>query len=526
MRHLSLPTALPGEALSSLLSRYAAVNDIPARRIFGLHAASCLLTARRLTTTAQEQIAAELHLDPSTWDALQFSEAQDAVVGDLRVGAATQDPLGWALTHHHTLCPRCHEARAPWFLKQQLGLAWTCSKHRIPLLAACGVCDPRPRLVGGAPLRCTHFKVRPEFMINDETMALEAQLQDYVQDVHPSKQQWLRDLRAVATFAYLDAALMARSPHLSHRVVDYASAAYNSRTRRGGRLGMRLDRPPHDPWVNAELTTAAIKHLGPTGVVDYDWLNAVAGDVRQSAIPVHRLRPFSDHLDVHVPGTKNVGDVSPGWLDLALEGSELLRSHNLTAAGIPAALIDPVHEDLWTLDWPPVLARSVLLHSQLTGDSLTGAVRTLGHHFTAVTAVKRVVGRPPSRNERVRLLDAVQRLSRVQPVDFAASRGRQRHVTSIPTSVLSQLGLRVPHSGAVSPGQVAAAWLWCVSTGSLLVSVPFVDGRALRPLAAAIRTWHREQSDTLVGLLDWNNSKQDLDEISTPSRNVRHVEAV
>src|SRR5690606_34827464 len=77
-------------------------------------------------------------------------------LGDLRTGAATQDPLGWALTYHSTRCQSCHDRGAPWMLAHQTGLAWMCPQHRIYLRALCSRCTPRGHALAGAPIGCPH----------------------------------------------------------------------------------------------------------------------------------------------------------------------------------------------------------------------------------------------------------------------------------------------------------------------------------------------------------------------------------
>lgn len=508
MRHLSRPTPFLGESLASLLGRFASANDIPAGHVFGHRAAAELLKSRTLTAADQHDLGEALGLDRRNWDQCQFAPSQISAIGDLRVGSATTDPLGWALTHHSTRCSACHERKAPWMLVHQLGLAWVCVEHEQYLRAVCGRCNPRGGLLAGAAIRCTHHDRGYGREDLSETLVLQSKVFAAVEDASDlASQRWLRDLRAASVFAYVDAALCQRSPYLSKATIRHASGMRErTRQNQGGRVGLRLDRPAHEPWLNAHVVTTASKHVArSTDRFDVDWLAAVAKDIRMSDLPTHRIKPFSDHLDIRIPGSKVAAPIASRWQALARNLAQNLRTSGFRSINIPAALIDPRHEDLWTSEWAVSLTRAALIRRCLANESLSASVRSLGHHFTHVTAVRQLLRGRPSPEDENAFRAAVAGLMQGPASDLETARFRQQHVKNVPESVLRQFRLHPPSSNRLRPGQVAAAWLWCTTTGSHLTSAPFLDGRATHPMALEIRNWHQAEATSLIALLDWND---------------------
>lgn len=513
MRVRSRPTPLPGESLPSILGRFAVANHVPARQVFGLPLAESLLRARTLSKQDRADLAETLGLDDTQWHACVYEPEADSALGDLDTGAGTWDPLGWALTHHSTRCLSCHHRGDPWMLQHQTGLAWICPRHQTYLQAVCGACTSRAASLAGAPLTCRHHSTPASVLTDDPEAVLAIQERLLLALHHPPTTLAtppLRDLRAATVFALLDAALSGRSPHLSTDAVREARARCARRDGRGGRLGLRLGRPPHEPWLNAHLTSTALRHWDArTGSFDEGWLSAVAHDVRQSAIPTRHLLPFAAQLDIEIPGSKTHMPVAHRWLRLAERLSHRLTEHGFGADAIPAALTDPGQEDLWTSEWPLSLARAALLYTSLTDSSLTDAVCGLGHHFTHVTPVKQILSVQPTTHDTRAFEAAVDTLLSDEPRDLANARRWQRNVTNVDRTVLRQHRVTPPTTARLHAGQVAAAWLWCVSTGGHLTSVPFLDGRATHPLAGRIRDWHRSHGADLIALLEWNDRLRD-----------------
>ncbi|WP_207007615.1 hypothetical protein [Nocardioides aromaticivorans] len=481
---------------------------------FGLPETRRLLQYRTLTASERQTLGDALGLDVAGWSDGHLPEQLGTAFGDPRTGAASRDPLGWALTHFSVRCPSCHDQNEPWDLHHQTGLAWTCRRHGRPLEAACGACNPRIGLLLGSPLKCLHHRTPRNVTAPDEDAQLEVSLRAMMSSPDEKNTAALRTLRALTAFVTLDLVLSPNKPGDRNEEVAQRLQALHRRVRRSGRgkVGLRLERPAHEPWVNAHLVARASRHLDrSTGLPDSDWISSVARKLDRSDFPMHRIESFTEHLGMTSFGRREVQEVDPQWLRLADESVLALRRRGITAAHIPSFLSDPPTDDLLTGHWAPGLARSVVLRQALTGEATTRIVTDLGHHFTHVTQVRRILALPPNDAQRRSFHAATTNLLDGPLTDYAQKRVNQVAVVRVSDHVLRQFRLTPPSGANVSPGQAAALWLWSAVTSSHPVTAAFLDGRTTRPVLPKIRDWQRSADPAqLLGLLSWNDAETNV----------------
>lgn len=515
MIHLpSRPVLLPGEALASALGRGARLNKPSGAQILKRPEAVELLRERTLSFGQRKSLGEALGLSIDGWEAGMWTPELGGAIGDPRTGSASRDPLGWALNQFSVRCPVCHDEGAPWDLLHQTALAWICVRHGRYLSAACGRCNPRAAFLAGSPIRCHHHAT------DDEAPASElVHLQDTLGSLFSTASKrnvtTLRTLRAASTLAYVDAAHASRSSGLTGAIQNHARTHHSRRRTTGsGKVGLRLERPPHEPWANAHLVRAASRHYDlSTGDLDISWASAVLDDLIEHRFPLHRIEPFTVELGLDLP-SRRLQEVHPSWLRLATVTAASLQERGLTGSHIPSNLIDPETEDLWTTPWPTGLARAAMLGHVLSERSLSQVVGDLGHHFTHVTAVRQLLVQPPNNQDRRAINSATAHLTgRQGSVRYAERRALQSGIVRVSDQVLRQLRLDPPRTARVSRGRAAALWLWCVTTSSHLSAAPFVDGRTSRSLGPLLRGWHRQTDPAaLLALVDWNESSLRLED--------------
>lgn len=492
------------EAPVSFLGRCARASQWPIDRVIDPQVWQRMLRSRRVDRGALERLTQLSGASPEAVLSGTLQRYHPEVVGEISPGYATAMPLGWALTQWSTRCPACQEQGEPWPVQQQTGLAFGCPHHRRYLRSACAACAPRRSMFVHGDYTCRHHP-------GPDDEALAPYLVDLQEDLfarldesrsHPENAEWLLTLRATTVLVWVDAALTSRSPYIDATLRVLARRRLLATTKTGHRRSAaRLDRPVAEPWVNARLIDAAVRHLDAAGHLDLPWAQAVAADAHQVPSLPERMACHLGYLGLW-SATAPRPEIHRDWL---LEAQRCAAQWQAAGRGVPnvPAALRTASESIST-PWAMSLARATVLVCALAEHSTTGAVLALGHHFTHVTSVRQILTRPPARTEIHELREAVTHHLQEPAVDYAARRVRAGRLQRVDAAILSHLRLGPPHTRSIDPQTAAAVWLWLARTEGHPIAVPFVDGRILRPLLDELETWARQApAENLLALLAW-----------------------
>ena len=465
----------PGEALLGFVARFAGLNHRTITEVNAILGTSRLHLHRAVDDDVRDRLADVFVLSPDSVSDMTLDRYPDDLRGNPSTGYARDSVRGWALHFPTGRCPACHQEGKPWLVGHQLGLFFACRTHRRylqPLCAACPTYHPLTPAKGG---RCRHH-IESTAPVSRRTLRAQDQAADLVRAATAGDPVALRQsaaLRAAVAIEamYLAMAATSTDPRFPKR-----------------RQGPRGGRPPASAEIRALAITEGLSVVDASGQVDSDWANQRLMAIRHGMPDVvWHLRPFARRLGIHLEPQSADMNIHPHWARLFRRALGLRERGLITAEQVPSSLRLP-NEPIDT-PWLTTLSRSALLLSAVTEQALTPTILGFGHSQTHITAVIQRLQDLPTHDD----ISAWNRfLDHPPAVNYPERRRAQSRVPLIENAALRRERITITGTPTVNPGAVAAIWLYCTTTESHPVTVPWLDGRASPGVAQVLRRWEQE----------------------------------
>lgn len=497
----AVPHLAEGEALTGYLGRLARENGHRMTPFLQQVNAQELIARRVLSSHSLAMIEAATGIPSAALAAATLARYPSGVIGTPEPRYVSGDPLGWASPAFSSYCPDCVAEGQPWKLQHQTALALTCSLHGAFLRAACGRCAGRATMFDKSKLSCRHRNDIPPDLVQLPPTA-ESALLHFLEQASSDDVavQGLRGVRALAALSWIDVQRPSNPPDES-RVLRDLLTTYGEGAGSGGKYAARrLQRPPGEPWINACLIGVFWSRVDPSNLaIDEDWLADRIDSTTADPIAAKRAEPFLQELGFDIG--RSTPTIHETWNVLAQR--HVGEYPALSGRDMPSALWSPA-ESMFG-DWAEPVARAALVHHVMTGCAYTTSVTLLGHDQRAVTRTRGVLTTAPTPQQVHDFGAACATLEPQTRSHGYEGRAQQQQVTYVPPTITRRLLCHLPQHPQLSPGQVAAAWLWVRTTSAPLATVPFIDGRRLRYLKPALADWtDTAPADDQLALLDWN----------------------
>jgi hypothetical protein len=465
----------PGESLLGFVARFASLNHLTvpeANAILGTHP---LHLDRVVNEQVRDRIADLFGLSGDRVSDMTLDRYPDGLRGEPSTGYVRDSSLGWAMDLPTGRCPACQEEGNPWLVEHQLGLFFACPTHRRhlqPLCTACPTYYPLTSTKGGS---CRHH-IERSGPVSRATMLAQDEAAHLVRAASSG------DLVAVRRSAALRAAVAIETLYLG-----MTATGTDSRfplPRRGPCLG----RPPASAEIRALTIAESLTAVDFAGQVDQDWVKRRLTAI-QSETPavLWHLRPFTRRLGVRLAEEPVDLNMHPRWAALFRRARSMSKRGQIFAPQLPSSLRLP--REPFDTPWLTTLTRSALLVSAIAEQAITPTIVDFGHGQNHITGVVQRLQDPPTNDD---LIACGQLMDDPPVVNYPELRRRQSKVQVIQAGALRRERIMITGTATVNPGVAAAIWLYCTSTESHPVSVPWLDGRASPGLAKVLRCWEQE----------------------------------